>query len=333
MNKKKKILLCCIMALVIALSVGGFALADGEYIIKSHGRIVFNNDTEDTSDDVVFDANDIVEITNVIESGKEKIANALNGVNGGKLPNKSPLEKTSTFDMFETAINEMTIVPDDMFFYDKTTVSSSIERYVKIGDDYFSCDEHGQIIDSNPADVIIDNLVAYRGANRDSLSCGNSGYINGELCLGEAADAETLIMDLLNKTFTASVSFNGKSTSTVKMAKGTTTYSPSVTRTICSENGGSYDTSLQYASAPVLTIKGANAFSCTWYLKVQNYAHETDEDGLGDYYRAQGGWMDAGTVTVTYNNGTVTCSKNTKPTSWAWGTMNWNVSGYSASIK
>lgn len=53
-------------ALVLAgtISITAYAGNGTSGSLKSSGRLVFDNDTEDTSDDVIFDASDLVYLAN-----------------------------------------------------------------------------------------------------------------------------------------------------------------------------------------------------------------------------------------------------------------------------
>ena len=62
---KKKFALSIVLVLVTILACGISTTAANKqntYGLKSQGRILFTNDTDDTSDDVVFDATDLYNI-------------------------------------------------------------------------------------------------------------------------------------------------------------------------------------------------------------------------------------------------------------------------------
>lgn len=63
------ILILCIVLLAPAISA--FASEDIITGIKSAGRIIYDNDTPDTSDDVIFDASDLTYLAGQIEVLKD----------------------------------------------------------------------------------------------------------------------------------------------------------------------------------------------------------------------------------------------------------------------
>ena len=74
-----------ITAIICAVSIStvsfysGTAAASGASIsYKSQGKIVFNNNTEDTADDVIFDASDFKTINDMVVSGKRLVGTELN---------------------------------------------------------------------------------------------------------------------------------------------------------------------------------------------------------------------------------------------------------------
>ena len=81
LNGKRTFILTCAAALLITGTTVSLA-ASGN--IKSQGRIIFDNKTSDTSDDVIFDASDLTTLENKISeattsatTGKEEIINVI----------------------------------------------------------------------------------------------------------------------------------------------------------------------------------------------------------------------------------------------------------------
>lgn len=83
MNIKKSNIITavlCTAALSVTSFYSGYAAANTASGIQynSQGKIVFDNSTEDTTDDVVFDASDFMTIDSMITEGKTNIKNKLN---------------------------------------------------------------------------------------------------------------------------------------------------------------------------------------------------------------------------------------------------------------
>lgn len=79
---KKSNVITAIMC-AVSISVGSFyfgasAASENGISYRSQGKIVFNNNTEDTTDDVVFDASDFSTINNMVVSGKKLVGTELN---------------------------------------------------------------------------------------------------------------------------------------------------------------------------------------------------------------------------------------------------------------
>lgn len=83
MNIKKSNIITavlCTVALSVTSFYSGYAAANTASGIQynSQGKIIFDNSTEDTNDDVVFDASDFLTIDSMITDGKTNIKNELN---------------------------------------------------------------------------------------------------------------------------------------------------------------------------------------------------------------------------------------------------------------
>lgn len=94
----------------VALSSASFytgTAASNSVSYQSQGKIVFNNNTEDTTDDVVFDASDFKVIDDMVVSGKKQIANELN-----KYPAIN-IDITGSIPDFSELANAVDILTDD----------------------------------------------------------------------------------------------------------------------------------------------------------------------------------------------------------------------------
>lgn len=77
--KKSNAIVACLCAVTLAtVSFSSGYAAGNNATYKSQGVLRFDNDTADTSDDVIFNANDFSSIDAVVTSGKVNVANALN---------------------------------------------------------------------------------------------------------------------------------------------------------------------------------------------------------------------------------------------------------------
>ncbi|MCM1182802.1 MAG: hypothetical protein NC337_05475 [Roseburia sp.] len=73
----------CTAALSAAAVISGAAAPDGEDRgYNSRGKIVFDNNTRDETDDVIFDASDFFVIDGMVSAGKTDIRDALNEYDG-----------------------------------------------------------------------------------------------------------------------------------------------------------------------------------------------------------------------------------------------------------
>ena len=195
-TKKNTIILalCTVLVMVAIISTNSYAGSNTSF--KSQGRIVYTNDTDDTSDDVIFDASDLVEIDEMITSGKLELADALNDYSNTNLPT------FPTFDELGLAIDNLTTFSGN-YYYDKATEGADCVRYIKINGKYYLCDENGVQISNTAltgtisvvskddttepaADEI--QLVKYESFDSGNLSAGSAGYIDKSLVLGSGSD-------------------------------------------------------------------------------------------------------------------------------------------------
>ena len=87
-------------------------------------------------------------------------------------------------------INDLTDIPENTYYYDKTTGIKDIttlKRYVKTNSKYYECDEYGNIISEEVA-VVEDNLIMYTEANAERISVGSACYASKKFVLGSGGD-------------------------------------------------------------------------------------------------------------------------------------------------
>lgn len=125
------------------------------------------------------------EYSNYIQTSKQKITNAIN-----MYPNNNASEE-NTLEELSTMINNLTIIPENTYFYEKGTEgdSSTIKRYKKIGEDYFSCDVNGIVLDNTSStDVTSLTLVPYSYSTAENLSAGSASFVDKSIILGNSFD-------------------------------------------------------------------------------------------------------------------------------------------------
>lgn len=92
----------CTAALSAAAFISGHAAEDSVY--KSQGKIVFDNNTQDPVDDVIFDASDFFVIDGMVRDGKNNIKNALNAYDSVSIEEDIPA--------FDTLVAEISGLTD-----------------------------------------------------------------------------------------------------------------------------------------------------------------------------------------------------------------------------
>lgn len=195
MRKKSKILNVLAVVLLLVVSVECIAYAD-DMAIKSQGRIVFDNNTTETSDDVIFDASDLTTLDTMVKTGKSDLAEALN-----EYPNTA-VPALDTFDNLATAICSLTVVPE-IYYYNKATEGDACARYIYIDGLYYPCDQYGvktsETALSGTITVVTKDdtteaaegetlLVKYEETAAENLSAGFAGYADKEFILGSGSD-------------------------------------------------------------------------------------------------------------------------------------------------
>ena len=70
--------ICAVSISAVSFCSGAFAATGNSGTYKSQGRIVFTNDTQDTADDVIFDASYFQTIHDMVVSGKKLVGTELN---------------------------------------------------------------------------------------------------------------------------------------------------------------------------------------------------------------------------------------------------------------
>ena len=196
MIQKKKIVGVIGTVAGLVLGFGIITYAADSYEIKSQGKIVFNNDTEETADDVVFDAADLVTLHDMVKTGKSNLSSVLN-----TYPN-TEVASIDTFENLTTAVDTLTAVPD-IYYYDKATEGADCIRYILIDGAYYPCDQYGNKTSetalsgtitvvtkddtTEPSEGEI-RLVKYEQIGAENLSAGFAGYANKSFILGSGAD-------------------------------------------------------------------------------------------------------------------------------------------------
>lgn len=71
-------IICAVSISTVSFYFGTSAASGASISYKSQGKIVFNNNTEDTADDVIFDASDFKTINDMVVSGKRLVGAELN---------------------------------------------------------------------------------------------------------------------------------------------------------------------------------------------------------------------------------------------------------------
>lgn len=71
-------IMCAVSISAVSFYSGAAAASGASVSYKSQGKIVFNNNTEDSSDDVIFDASDFKIINDMVVSGKKLVGTELN---------------------------------------------------------------------------------------------------------------------------------------------------------------------------------------------------------------------------------------------------------------
>ncbi len=71
-------IICAVFISIVSFCSGAVAASENAVSYKSQGKIIFNNNTEDTADDVIFDASDFKTINDMVVSGKKLVGTELN---------------------------------------------------------------------------------------------------------------------------------------------------------------------------------------------------------------------------------------------------------------
>ena len=195
-SKLKGIIISLLTVVLLVASVGVYSFANGSDKYKSQGTIVFTNDTDDTSDDVIFDASDFTTIDTMITDGKSQLATSLNAY-----PNTN-VTSLDTFANLSSAIDTITEIPS-IYYYDKATEGDDCERYILEDGNYYPCDMYGVKTSDTALSGTITvvakddttepaageiQLVQYVGTGDANLSAGYAGYADKSFILGSGSD-------------------------------------------------------------------------------------------------------------------------------------------------
>lgn len=97
MNIKKSnviVAVICMAALSGTSYYSGYAAGNSGIQYNSQGKIVFDNGTEDTIDDVIFDASDFITIDSMVTDGKASIKDELNRYDSIEISEDTPAFNT-----------------------------------------------------------------------------------------------------------------------------------------------------------------------------------------------------------------------------------------------
>lgn len=124
------------------------------------------------------------EYMNYIQISKKKISNAIN-----LYPNNN-VSETASFSDFITHIENLTTIPSNTYYYVLGTEgSNSIERYKKINDAYYICDENGRVENNSIAiDLSNKTLISYLPTTTANLSAGSASFVDKNIVLGDGTD-------------------------------------------------------------------------------------------------------------------------------------------------
>lgn len=128
MNLKKSNVITAIICAATLSTVSfytGVSAAGSSVSYKSQGKIVFDNNTDDTADDVVFDASDFKTISNMVVSGKKQIGAELN-----KYPSVN-FNLSSSIPDFADLANAVDILTDDTTDTTSDKILKDYTAYVK----------------------------------------------------------------------------------------------------------------------------------------------------------------------------------------------------------
>lgn len=117
-------IICAVSVSVVSFYSGAAAAADSNISYQSQGKIVFNNNTDDTEDDVIFDASDFKTINDMVVSGKKLIGTELN-----KYPSVN-MNFTSTIPDFSELASAIDTLTDDATA-DSSQMLKDATAYVK----------------------------------------------------------------------------------------------------------------------------------------------------------------------------------------------------------
>ncbi|MGN1314130.1 MAG: hypothetical protein ACI4VG_03845 [Lachnospiraceae bacterium] len=201
---KKKTLIYVSIIMILILSVMRNSYSNAATAFGSKGKFIYNNNTpENEADDVIFDSADLITLDNrlmgldsritalaeYIEQGVRNIVNALE-----KYPHidfgREEGEEIPSFDAIVAAINQLTLIPPDTYFYEENTEGDeNIVRYKKINGKYYRCSAQGSVAEGTPEEEISGKtLIAYRAAEASNITAGSAAYVEGVLHLGNGGD-------------------------------------------------------------------------------------------------------------------------------------------------
>jgi len=259
----KRILSMISLVLITTVFISSVSVANTSPSINSQGYLAFYNNTEDPSDDVIFDSSDLIKIDNMITEGKSKIANEINTYPFANV------QELDTFDNYVNAINKLTNLPENKYFYDTTTTGSvdTLKRYVLENGKYYLCDGSGNKLSEDEQAVDTNNLIAYSTLTQNNLSVGAGGISDKKVVLGNGADniayADSIIDDIVSSDRMYSKlisidSWNTTETGSVTLQKGSYKITPKCNAT---DVVGNYSYTFKLVETDTVTNSSRTIFS------------------------------------------------------------------------
>ncbi len=201
---KKRISMLIGGVILLSGMIGNKAMAVSQNAVwNSQGEIIFDNDTQDVSDDVVFDTKDMNSL--LYNTGEETLFSS----RGKIIFDNNTVDKTDDviFDAadFERIETKLSVIPN-IYYFDRMMEGEVCNRYVLLDGEYYLCDVNGKKMEEEPLSSrfeiisVVDKnyevepvegeiqLVLYESANEGSLSAGTAGFVDKKLVLGSGKD-------------------------------------------------------------------------------------------------------------------------------------------------
>lgn len=200
-KRMRKIFKALIVSILCASVFSMSVFASSDNIIDSKGLLYLENEKE-PSNSVIFHSGDLTKMNTIVLNGLNSLIKEIN-----KYPRQS-MDLNADFGELTKALSVITEIPEDTYYYDRSTNGSTCARYIKSGTDYYLCNENGvktgslplsnsfttiSIVEKNHATVPASGevqLVECMPVTENYLSAGTAAIINKTLYLGNGADDE-----------------------------------------------------------------------------------------------------------------------------------------------